>query len=997
MLCGLQDRRGFIWFGTTEGLQRYDGRSFRTFTVENGALRDHKIGNMAEDKDGRLWLQYGSGEEALLSAGRRIDLLDIYTCQVRTLARSFGVALPFPADDLKWFFTDEQHNLFLITAGNAVWWYKGHDAFRQLIAGFGRYRFYPHGSLYQARGGNIWLSSDTELVRLDTFGHVTTVANPAGLTINDVFQIGEDGNCVGMTAPGRMEGVRNKPVPPVMVHISGSGYAGRTDNAFLDPVRHPDEKAYLIEYRADVRTHGVITHNPRIGLQLVTDTGIIQLIDTATLALEAPLSPYAYFTDQSGGHWLCSSLGVFRFQISPAYFTNYLTRAQMPAATAVAAQVRSISDDGQGSVYVARDGLYRFTDNMRRFTRISDRPVIALLCEGDSVWYSHPATAARYSPQGGESRLLPCSNSSRHTIWTYYRNRDGRLLAGGSRFIGYVSGDSVIALGAFGNDSLSGTCYQFFADDGGQTWAVTDDGLFEVGRDGYKRYEDNRRILPSRRLQYIHHTSDGTWWLSTGGDGLIRWNRKAGSVRRFGTSDGLPSNVIYACFPDARGLLWLSSNNGLIRFNPESGSVETFTRKDGLPDNEFNRVSYGRSPDGRLYFGSLNGVSAFYPDAIPVKPTGTYRPPLQVLSLQQYDATKGRLVDKMAGFMEQGSIVMEPDDRFLTMEVVLLDYTPGAHHYEYRVAGVDATWRSSGDGMIRLDNLPYGGYTLCIRGQNAQGIQQDRELRIPLTVIAPVYRKPWFIISGLLLAGLLVALGIRARVRILARANMRLEETVVRRTQELRDSLAQKDVLMKEIHHRVKNNLQMISALQQMQASRSTDPGVKAALEESQNRVLSIAFIHHNLYQHDDLKGVQIVSFVEELVKHVSEVFSRPGVHIEVVREIADIFLDIDTAVPLGLIINELLTNAYKYAFAGRESGAIRLSVRPDGTNAYEMNFSDNGVGLPDGLHILTAKSLGLRLIAQLSRQLGGTMLYERKEGSHFRLVFKNYEARNSI
>jgi two-component sensor histidine kinase len=665
----------------------------------------------------------------------------------------------------------------------------------------------------------------------------------------------------------------------------------------------------------------------------------------------------------------------------------------MPAATAVAAQARSVSDDGRGNVYIARDGLYLFTNGGHPIRRVIEQPVIAVYCEGDSVWYSHPRTTAVYSRITNRRRML--RQACNRAIWTYYRDREGRLLAGGNKFIGFVSGDSIIALKACGGDTLAGTCYQFLKAQDGHTWAVTDNGLFEVGPHCYKRYGNAGHSLPSNRLQYIYESAGGTWWLCTGGDGLIGWNPKTGVVRRFNMANGLPSNVIYACFPDARGLLWLSSNNGLIRFHPESGMAETFTKKDGLPDNEFNRVSHGRSVDGRLYFGSLNGVTAFYPDAIPLKPASTYQPPLQVLSLQQYNAAKGMLVDKMSEFSTRGNILMEPDDRFLIMEVRLLDYAAGVHNYEYKVEGIDAAWRTSGDGMIRLDKVPYGVYTLCIRGQNAQNMQEDKELRILLTVIAPFYRKSWFIVGLIGLVILLLALSIRARVRILERANRKLEATVGKRTRELRDSLAQKDILMKEIHHRVKNNLQMISALQQMQASRSTDPQVKAALEESQNRVLSIAFIHHNLYQHDDLKGVEIVSFVEDLIRHVADVFSRPDVFIEVVRDIADVFLDIDTAVPLGLIINELLTNAYKYAFAGREEGVIKLAVCPAGPHTYELIFSDNGVGLPKGLAIGTAKSLGLRLISQLSRQLGGSIQHENKGGSFFRLIFKDYEARN--
>jgi two-component sensor histidine kinase len=207
----------------------------------------------------------------------------------------------------------------------------------------------------------------------------------------------------------------------------------------------------------------------------------------------------------------------------------------------------------------------------------------------------------------------------------------------------------------------------------------------------------------------------------------------------------------------------------------------------------------------------------------------------------------------------------------------------------------------------------------------------------------------------------------------------------------------QRELLLKEIHHRVKNNLQVISALLEMQAARTTDENVKAAIKEGQNRVLSIAFIHQNLYQHDDLKGVEINSFLRELTSHIRQVFERPGCPVEVVNEVPKFYLDIDSAIPLGLLINELLTNAYKYAFAGKNSGMIRIKIEDLGEGSYSFCFIDDGVGLPNDFDFTRSNTLGMKLIRQLSRQLAGNIYYKYDGGCKFELTFKNLNARSKM
>lgn len=232
-------------------------------------------------------------------------------------------------------------------------------------------------------------------------------------------------------------------------------------------------------------------------------------------------------------------------------------------------------------------------------------------------------------------------------------------------------------------------------------------------------------------------------------------------------------------------------------------------------------------------------------------------------------------------------------------------------------------------------------------------------------------------------------------VYISLRQNKRKARTISVQAQLLRDqneaiqeSLHEKEVLIKEVHHRVKNNLQVISALLQLQGSRSTDPLVRQSLEASQNRVLSIAFIHHNLYMHEDMQRVEMRSFLAELIQHLGSVYVSVEKETEVELEVDPLSLEMDIAMPVGLIVNELLSNSYKYAFATLRHGRICLVLRSLNAEECLLEYSDNG----SGMHTDAApsrKTLGLTLVQDLCRQLGGTPEIDGSRGFRFSLRFR--------
>ena len=195
--------------------------------------------------------------------------------------------------------------------------------------------------------------------------------------------------------------------------------------------------------------------------------------------------------------------------------------------------------------------------------------------------------------------------------------------------------------------------------------------------------------------------------MATQGGGLIYWDRKTDTKRQYTTEDGLSHNVIYAIYEDDAGYFWLPSDNGLMRFERASGEITIFQPEDGIAHKEFNTYSHFQADDGRLYFGGLNGVTAFYPDKVDSKKNDA---PFIVTQLQQFDADQGALVNKTKDFQEKQMITLAPNDKFFTIDFSLLDYAGREHIYAWRIFGLEEEWNYQRSSSLRINGLQYGNF-----------------------------------------------------------------------------------------------------------------------------------------------------------------------------------------------------------------------------------------------------------------------------------------------
>ena len=207
--------------------------------------------------------------------------------------------------------------------------------------------------------------------------------------------------------------------------------------------------------------------------------------------------------------------------------------------------------------------------------------------------------------------------------------------------------------------------------------------------------------------------------------------------------------------------------------------------------------------------------------------------------------------------------------------------------------------------------------------------------------------------------------------------------------EKINASLKEKELLLREIHHRVKNNIQVISSLLKLQYDYIKDKEAQEMLIESQNRIEAMALIHEKLYQTENLSRIDFKRYIETLTDTLFDFYGVCAERILLKIDVDKVLFGIDAAIPCGLIVNELVSNSLKHAFPEGRCGEIKIALLPLDENVFELTVSDNGMGLPRGLDFRNTESLGLQLVNILTEQLHGEIEIDRASGTEFKITFK--------
>lgn len=551
----------------------------------------------------------------------------------------------------------------------------------------------------------------------------------------------------------------------------------------------------------------------------------------------------------------------------------------------------------------------------------------------------------------------------------------------------------------------------FCRDRDGRLWIGSYNGVISLRDTMFSRY-DTVAGLREEAVRAILQDRHGDVWFGTFGGGVTRFDGTR--FRTYTTADGLPHDMVLAMVEDRKGRLWLGTRRGICEVlrGPDGLHFRTYGKARGLVNTAVNYNAAIEDRHGRLWWGTAGGAACFDPHALT---PDTVPPTIRLKAVRLFQVEQDWPALQRAGTCTMAGL--DPQQGFpLGLELptgsnhVDFDFTgigkgdPGELRYSHRLLPLEADWSPPARAhSASYPGLAAGAYTFEVQSLNAVGVPSP-VLRYAFVIHPPFWQTWWFYLCGLAVIGLGVALGFRWRTGALRARQRRLQQLVRAQTAELVDknenlerandriqqALSEKVTMLREIHHRVKNNLQVISSLLDLQRGRVLAPEAAEALQEGIYRVKSIALIHQRLYQSESLAEIAFDAYLGELCQSLAATLAVPATDVELRIEAEGVVLPIDIAAPLGMIVNELVTNAYKYAFADRPTGSLTVQLAQAPEAGYVLRVADDGPGLPGGSLPDEPETLGLMLVRLLCRQLQGSLAYASEGGAVFTIRFSN-------
>ena len=591
------------------------------------------------------------------------------------------------------------------------------------------------------------------------------------------------------------------------------------------------------------------------------------------------------------------------------------------------------------------------------------------------------------------------------------------------------------------NDSLIISPQKIIHDSKGRTWIATyGSGVFCIDKAGSSTHFYTKNKFPTDNILTVFEDSKGTIWFGTQDAGVVKYDcesfiafkgfadkavwsitedqagtlyfgtgesgmygYKDGKLNQTTVTDGLSADFVQAMYFDkATNSLWLGGEKGLDRiklpYKESKQTVKRYNTAQGFRPTTINANALLSAADGSLLIGTVNGLSRYIPSEDRSQPIP---PKLELTGIrlfyQNADFTPYCKSFNSQTFLPE-NLELPYNKNHLTFDIQAL--TTKEARYVFQLEGQDENWSEpTENNALTYTNLAPGKtYTFKAKAIGEEGKLSSAQVSFSLYIRPPWWNSWWFNLAVIIAFGGSMMAFIRLREKVLRDQNKALELKVTERTAEIEKQktvlerlLGEKELLLKEIHHRVKNNLQTISSMLMLQSAGLKDEHAKKAIAESQSRVKSIALVHQKLYQTDGLEKAELHAFVQELTDQVKTLFHSSANNVIITLSIPETYILIDKAIPLGLILNELLTNSYKYAFAEVPQGEIVISLNPAtdcNSSKLKLIYKDNGPGMDEALLAGKPTTLGLRIIRLLSQQIGASVEYSKEKGSVFKISF---------
>jgi diguanylate cyclase (GGDEF)-like protein len=826
----VQDQRGFLWVGTQDGLNKYDGYKFTHYknqTSSSSELSDNNIMSLLVDRRGIIWI----GTE-----GGGLNKFDPIEESFRHFRNTSGKRRGISSDYITQLYEDSEGIIWIGTEEDGIDRFDpATELFENVSLNAGDKQVSgaknPTVTAFvESSDGRVWVGTTCGLFVLDSKGkrleHFSRrEKDPAGLCserINslmwdrkaqlwigttrglDIFDTVTESFTNFSRMPGNEQALSHDHIKCVLQDSSGKIWIG-TDGGGVDCL-DPDSKT-LTHFRNSFCDQNSLSGNSVFSL-FEDKSGVIW-IGTASNGLNkySNISKPFHHIDATPGHkgllpnnvvwsiyidsknflWAGTERGIRKIDLKKKYYRDYsLVEHDLEFSTNII--VRSILEDGDGYIWAGTDGhglhrinpksgateLFRTIPNDPRSIS-SDRILILYRDRQDNLWIG---------TKGGGLNIKQANRTS---------------------FIRY-SHDPANA-----NSLAHNSVYSILEDSFGNIWIGTLGGLdlFDRASGTFTHYRHNPKdptSISDNGIGAIVEDRDGNIWIGTDrGLNLLQSDEHSVTFSRLKKDDGLPNDFVYGILLDEKKRLWVSTNHGLSRYDPIMGQFQNFDRADGLQSNEFNAGAYFKNKEGRMFFGGVNGITYFSPHQIK---KNTFIPPI-VVTLFKNLTQKVRLPLSPDNKQLQ-PLSLSYRDNYLTFEFAALDFhAPEKNKYAYMMEGFDTDWNFIGSQrMATYTNLDPGTYVFRVKGSNSDHYWNDEGLEITVDIVPPFWMALWFkSLVGLLLF-LALFFGIRWKFIKVEQQKKKLELIVRERTALLAETneelhrIAREDGLTGIANHR---------------------------------------------------------------------------------------------------------------------------------------------------------------------------------------------------
>lgn len=982
----VQDRQGFIWMATRDGLARYDGNTFKSFQPLPGgkpSLSSSEVGNLAVNREGSIWITTGNGDVDLFDPAQETF---VNVSRQPFYKRLIGTHMPNAI------YVDSRNTVWLSVSGLGLysldWPKKQIRNFRKQQEKTGELNSDEIHAIIEDRidKTKLWLATYAGLERLDRqTGHIIRYSHqpnvPTSLPDNVLKALYQ--------------------LPSGHLLIRSRHYV-----SVFDPVSGQVQKSYPLPRQEDWWHWTPIVADQKGNLFIACSNSLFRFTEQEglTLATQLPagLACKSLFIDRSEVLWVGTNgggvlkynlrAGAFRavpYQVS--FYSDLLIRqldlpaTHIPVLLATSSYLFRSTTDKAGKLWlnVSPSSIFRFDVRTKKLTIIplpdpmrakaDDFPVPMATDPQGRVWVIYDSLAAWYDE--ARSRWIRFPNQFRSRI---------------------VEGwPAPIILEAVVDEQA--------------IWLATKaEGLFRVDRQTgavrqYTHQSQDPTSLSNNSLYCLaaDPIDKHILWIGTFGSGLCRFDKRTGRSRCLTTADGLPNNVIYSAIPDRYGALWIGTNQGLARMDRRTFKTRIYTHEDGLAGDEFNRHHYLQSPDGRIFLGGLEGITVFDPANLQAD---TYQPPTQITSIQ----INGRPLPPDAGSpITLSALTLPYDKNFVTVQFAGMQFNRRSKlKYRYQLEGLETNWTETDRPVAVYTDLQPGHYVLRLNAANTSGVWSRQVRTLRLTIEPPIWATWWaYVLYTLTVGGILYGL-IRQYVNWFhLQQSVQLKQKEVdlkqQEAEQLRKTDEMKSRFFANITHEFRTPLTLILAPTEQMISANPDPG-------SHRRLLTIEQNANQL-----LQLINQLLDLSRLEANVMPIYESSGNLTDCVSHWLQPFIEQATTQGLTLTFTSALTKNYSFdagklerivynlvanALKFTRQGSIAVSLSST-VGGVQLRVTDTGIGIPtehlprifDRFYQVgsggsaamppSGTGIGLALVAELVQLQKGTISVDSRAG----------------